>query len=427
MSQDISHQYYKELIDLQDVEEVEAQLQSLLDVPIESVTDLENWLKDEKDITIKLSEAIIGHQIDFYRNTEDADIKSIFVHDQQVIHPLLMKYEAKLNEKFCNSPYLNELDENRYSLMKRVRESKVKLFREENIPLFTREQELCTKYDEIMGGLTIEWEGEEKPLPFIESQQDHLDRSVREKAYHAKVSAFRQIKPDIDAIMDELVQLRHQIALNAGFDNYRDYMFVVKNREYSIQDCYDFHENVEKYIIPAWNRLADDIKSKLGVDSYRPCDVRHMLNQSSKDNAFSTTLFVPDYLPIFDEKLGNYERVMGLATSILVIAQQLLSMYQYMSNNDELGKIIIEKYKEECIAECMTYKDSIGGLKTSLSNIADNPWHAELNRMIYLLEKVLDTKNLQSMCDEIDTQIQLIFTQDIEIRLALLNNFKYPT
>ena len=123
-----------------------------------------------------------------------------------------------------------------------------------------------------MGGLAIEWEGEEKPLPVIESLLDHLDRSVREKAYHAKVSAFRQIKPDIDAIMDELVQLRHQIALNAGFDNYRDYMFVVKNREYSIQDCYDFHENVEKYIIPAWNRLTDVIKSKLGVDSYRPWD-----------------------------------------------------------------------------------------------------------------------------------------------------------
>ena len=69
--------------------------------------------------------------------------------------------------------------------------------------------------------------------------------------------------------MDELVQLRHQIAINAGFENYRDYMFVEKNREYSIQDCYDFHENVEKHIIPAWNRLADVFKSKLGVETYR--------------------------------------------------------------------------------------------------------------------------------------------------------------
>ena len=128
MTQEIRHNYYKELIDLQDVDEVEAQIQSLLDVPIDSVSDLENWLKAEKDLVMKISEALTGHQIDFYRNTEDADIKSIFVNDQQVIQPLLMKYEAKLNEKFCKSPYLNELDEHRYGLMRRVRESKVKLF-----------------------------------------------------------------------------------------------------------------------------------------------------------------------------------------------------------------------------------------------------------------------------------------------------------
>lgn len=234
MTQDMRHNYYKELVDLKDVDGVERQIRSLLDVPIESVSDLEKWLKDEKDLMMKIYEAIIGHQIDFYRNTDDENIKSIFLHDQQVIQPLLMKYEANLNEKYCKSPYLNELDENRYGLMRRVRESKFKLFREDNIPLLTREQELCTKYDEIMGGLTVEWEGEEKPLPFIESQLENLDRTVREKAYHAKMSAFRQVKLDIDRIMDELVQLRHQIALNAGFDNYRDYMFVVKNREYRL-------------------------------------------------------------------------------------------------------------------------------------------------------------------------------------------------
>jgi len=244
VTQDLNHNYYKELIDLQDVEGIEAQIQSLLEVPIESISDLEKWLKDEKDLMIKITEAMTGHEVDFYRNTEEADIKSTYLHDQQVIQPLLMKYEAKMNEKCCESPYLNQLDVNRYGLMRRVRESKVKLFREENIPLMVKEQELSTKYSEIMGGLTVKWEGEEKPFPFIESQLDHLDRAVREKAYYAMMSAYRHIKPDMDAIMDELIQLRHQIALNAGFENYRDYMFVAKNREYSIQDCYDFHENV---------------------------------------------------------------------------------------------------------------------------------------------------------------------------------------
>ena len=184
MSQTISINYYKELIDLKDVEGVEAQFQRLLDVSIESISDLENWIEDEKNLRFEIDEAMTGHHVDFYRNTEDPDIKSTYLHDQQVIQPLLMKYEAKLNDKCCESPYFNQLDENRYGLMRRFRESKVKLFREENIPLFVKEQELCTKYSEIMGGLTVEWDGEEKPFPFIESQLDNLDRNVREKAYH---------------------------------------------------------------------------------------------------------------------------------------------------------------------------------------------------------------------------------------------------
>ncbi|MGB2871757.1 hypothetical protein [Psychrobacillus psychrotolerans] len=96
MSQNISPNYYKELIDLQDVEGVEAQFKSLLAVPIESISDLEKWLEDEKDLLFIIDEAMTGHQVDFYRNTEDADIKSTYLHDQQAIQPLLMKYVAKL-------------------------------------------------------------------------------------------------------------------------------------------------------------------------------------------------------------------------------------------------------------------------------------------------------------------------------------------
>ncbi|CAG9610586.1 M3 family oligoendopeptidase [Pseudoneobacillus rhizosphaerae] len=316
MTQDISQNYYKELIDLQDVEGVEAQIRSLLDVPIESISDLELWLKEEKDLMIKINEAMTGHHLDFYRNTEDALAKSTYLHDQQAIQPLLMKYEAKLNEKCCASPYLNQLDENRYGLMRRVRDSKVKVFREENIPLMLKEQDLCTKYSEIMGGLTVEWEGEEKPYPSIKSMLDHLDRAVREKAFHAMMLVHRGIKPDIDAIMDELVQLRHQIALNAGFENYRDYMFVVKNLEYSVQDCYDFHENVEKHIVPAWNRLADVFKSKLGVDKYRPWDNTAKLLKNPPYSEVSTLLDgVSEMLgktdPYFGERF-DYMREHGL-------------------------------------------------------------------------------------------------------------------
>ena len=50
MSQAKSVNYYKELINLKDVEGIEAQFQRLFNVSIESITDLENWIEDEKNI-----------------------------------------------------------------------------------------------------------------------------------------------------------------------------------------------------------------------------------------------------------------------------------------------------------------------------------------------------------------------------------------
>ena len=39
-----------------------------------------------------------------------------------------------------------------------------------------------------------------------------------------------------------MLAIRHQISLNAGFENYRDYAFVSKHRfDYTPEDCEDFH------------------------------------------------------------------------------------------------------------------------------------------------------------------------------------------
>lgn len=36
------------------------------------------------------------------------------------------------------------------------------------------------------------------------------------------------MKPEVDRIMNELIQLRNEIALNAGFNNYSEYAFKQK-------------------------------------------------------------------------------------------------------------------------------------------------------------------------------------------------------
>jgi oligoendopeptidase F len=189
--------YYADDVNLNDVEALEDRLKDLLNREIQSVADLEAWLDAEHILNSEIQEAMVGHEIDFYRDTENIQKRDIHMHDQKVVQPLLLKYVAELNKKFFDCPFVHQLDDRNYGLIKRVRRTKMKLFREKNIPLTVRETELGAKYSEIMGGLTIEWDGEAKPYPFVGAQLDNLDRSIRERAWRALAEADKRVKPQI--------------------------------------------------------------------------------------------------------------------------------------------------------------------------------------------------------------------------------------
>ena len=66
---------------------------------------------------------------------------------------------------------------------------------------------------------------------------------------------------------------RHQIALNAGYDNYRDYRFQELCRfDYGPGDCAAFHTAVEEIVVPAVGELTRKRTEKLSIDSLRPWD-----------------------------------------------------------------------------------------------------------------------------------------------------------
>ncbi|MFB5189013.1 M3 family oligoendopeptidase [Alicyclobacillus fastidiosus] len=267
-----SPKYYLDDIDLKDVKALEMRLEALVQGEIKSVADLEDWIDLERTLMGRIQEAVTGHKIDFYRDTGNKLKRDMHLHDQTVVQPILLKYQGELDKKFCSCRFTGELHDSRYGAMKRVRTARLQRFCEVNIPLTVREKKLGVKYSEIRGAMTVDWEGETKPYAFVQALLDHQDRTIRQSAWMALAEARNKVKPDIDDIMNELVRLRHEMALNAGFGNYRDYMFQAKNREYSVQDCYDFHRAVERYIVPAWNRLADVFRSELGVNTYRPWD-----------------------------------------------------------------------------------------------------------------------------------------------------------
>ncbi|WP_139488284.1 M3 family oligoendopeptidase [Brevibacillus dissolubilis] len=265
--------FYIETFSLADPQELEQRLQKLVKQELTSAQDLEQWLREKNELFNHVQEILNGHYADFQCRTDDETAQRNFEHDQEVILPLLTKYEAELNEKFEKSPYLSELDPAEYGLLIRKTKNALELFREENIPLSIEESRLVTEYFNITGNINVEWEGEEKTLEQIYPYLKDSDRTVREKAWRTIQGEYSKRADQLEEIMDQLIRIRHQKAQNAGLANYRDYMFKEYERfDYTPEDCFKLGEAVKKQVVPFKVELEKAHQAELGVDKLRPWD-----------------------------------------------------------------------------------------------------------------------------------------------------------
>lgn len=99
------------------------------------------------------------------------------------------------------------------------------------------------------------------------------NREVRKEVYLKVQERRNEDENKLNDLYSRLISLRHKIALNANFSNFRDYMHKDLARfDYSIQDCYSFHEAVKNHIVPLCKELESERKAKLNLDIYRPWD-----------------------------------------------------------------------------------------------------------------------------------------------------------
>ncbi|MEC2447865.1 M3 family oligoendopeptidase [Bacillus cereus] len=261
-------------IDISNVLQLEKTLSTLLNKMISSKLDLENWLKEQSKVIWEIEEQLRLHYIAFQCNTDDEEIKDTFEHDQQFVKPLLKRYQNLLDNKYLESPFRMELDSNVYGLLDTKIKSAQKLFCEENIELEIQEDKLVTEYFEITGGLSAIWDGEEKTITELQSYLQDSNRDIRKKAKTIISEQFLSVEKELQNILNQLIEIRHQKAKNIQLENYRDYMFKKYERfDYSAIDCYELAESIRKYVVPLKDKIMLEKKEKLQVDTLRPWDV----------------------------------------------------------------------------------------------------------------------------------------------------------
>jgi oligoendopeptidase F len=255
-------------------EQIEPVVKALLDRPVRSRDELERWLLDRSEFDAACAEAEANLYIDMTCDTEDQAKQAAYTTYIETIPPQLKPLSFALDKKLVEASARFPLAPDRYTVLVRDTRAEVELFRDENVPIQTELEKLSQQYQQLVGAMTVNYDGREQTLPMMMRYQESTDRAVRESSWRAVSDRRLKDAAACDDLYDDMVRLRDQMSRNAGFADFVGYAFKSKKRfDYTPQHCRQFHDAVAKAVVPFLRREDARRKRQLGLDALRPWDL----------------------------------------------------------------------------------------------------------------------------------------------------------
>lgn len=256
-------------------EDIKPYLEKLLDEEITDTNTLENFILKFSDVLGVYREQNARAYINMTCHTDNEDYLKRYEMFNTEIGPKADLILHSIEEKILQHPEYKKLPKERYEQFKLSLEKETKMFRKENVDLDAKLSQLGTKYNQIIGALTVNMNDKEITIPQANVYIKSNDRRLRKEAWSKIIDARYDKKQELDSLFDEMLKLRHQKALNAGFKNYRDFKHEDLHRfDYKPSDVLEFHESIKKYVLPINKQIGDKHRESLGLDKndYRPWD-----------------------------------------------------------------------------------------------------------------------------------------------------------
>ncbi|MBS1605947.1 MAG: M3 family oligoendopeptidase [Bacteroidetes bacterium] len=303
---------------LTDWQSLEPYFKDLDQRPLETRADLEKWLLDMSELEAVVSEDASWRQIRMTCDTENKELEGSFNFFFMEIQPKIQPYADRLNKRLVENTHTQELDQKEYFTYLRSIRKRIELFRESNIPLMAEASVMGQQFGVISGKMTIRVGEQEYTLQQAAKFLESPDRRLREEVYLKVQERRLQDKDALNDLYSKLIGIRNQMALNAGFSNYRDYKFEELGRfDYTKEDCFRFHEAVREHVLPLVKQINARKKEKLGLDKLRPWDteaepegtepLRPFTN--GKDLLTKTIACFDDLNPFFGDCLRTMEKM----------------------------------------------------------------------------------------------------------------------
>lgn len=247
---------------------------NLLNRPIDTIGDYKLWLHDRSELESVISEDLAWRYVRMTCDTANEEKVQAYTFFISEIEPQISPISNKLDEKALNSPFRKELVGKEYEIMFRSIEKNIQVFREENVPILSEISQESQKYGATVGAMTVEIEGKEVTLPKASDKLQSTNREERREVYYKINDRRLKDASSLNELYNKLISLRHHVAINADFANFRDYMFAAMGRfDYTKEDCFAFHEAVLSQVVPLLDVLAKDRKEKLKLTDLRPWDL----------------------------------------------------------------------------------------------------------------------------------------------------------
>ena len=257
---------------IQTWEDIESYFVDLKERTIDTKEDYILWLQNRSELDAVLEENAAWRYIKMTIDTRDQTLTDAYTYFVTEIQPKLAPFEDELNQKMLHSPFMESLkNEKDYFIYFRSVQKELDLFRTENIAIEAEISEESQQYGAISAAQMIEFDGEKMTMQKASTLLKDLDENIRKKAFLLISERRAQDNQALDELFSSLIAKRHQIALNAGFKNFRDYKFHALGRfDYTKEDCFDFHNSIKKHIVPLVKQIQQKQADLLGVEKLKP-------------------------------------------------------------------------------------------------------------------------------------------------------------
>jgi len=302
--------------DIQNFDTIKPYYEDLENRLLLSVSDLKTWMSDKSTLEEKVFEAQGWLFINMQRHTNNEDYKLLFENYNLNVLPKIKPYAHRLNQKFIQCSYVDQLDENEYFVYLRAVQNSVEIYNEANNKLTATESLKSSEYSKISGSMFVEMEGKELTIQQAQAYLEYTDRNVRKEAFEKIFNRKLEDADKLNSLFDELIQIRHQIAKNANCNNFRDYAFKMLGRfDYTAEDCFEFHNSIKKVVLPFVGKIEKERRQKLGYQTLKQydlgVDVSNLPPLKPHNNAKELIDKTISALNKVEEGLGDYIKEMN--------------------------------------------------------------------------------------------------------------------